>query len=374
MDFSLSPEQQELRSSARHMMTRVATEEVLIAQQDRGTGYIARVWDQLSRAGWLGLGIPEDFGGSGASMSDFAVLLEEYGRGPLPQIFVVASVLAPLLILECGTTDQQERWLPAVAGGQERFTVAVTEDQHGWEKEHTDTTLTRDNGTLTVEGHKTFVPDIAGATKILVTARHRDTGNIVLVLVDPADPAVDHHLVEGLVSWQSDLSLNQVAVEPGDVVSAYTGDAWPGIRRAMLRCVPLLCSYQVGSCQAVFEMSLRHSRTRVQFGQPIGRFQRVQDHIIELVNHLDSARWATYEALWKWDTSAASAAASTYMAKAIVSEAHWQTCNYAHEVHAGLGVDTTYGLAKHTYLSRGLYHFLGDPRSNRAWMTRELSW
>jgi len=374
MDFSLSAEQQELRSSARRMMTRVATEEVLIAQQDQRTGYIAPVWDQLSRAGWLGLGIPEDFGGSGAMMSDFAVLLEEYGRGPLPQLFVVASVLSPFLILECGTSEQQKRWLPVLADGQERFTVASTEDEHGWEREHVSTTLTQDYGRLTVTGHKTFVPDIAGATKILVTARHRDTGNIVLVLIDPADPAVDHHLVEGLVSWQSDLVLDKVAVAPGDIISACTEDAWPGIRRAMLRCAPLLCSYQVGSCQAVFEMSLQHSKTRIQFGQPIGRFQRVQDHIIELVNHLDSARWATYEALWKWDSAAESAAASTYVAKAVVSEAHWEACNYAHEVHAGLGVDITYGLAKHTNLSRSLYHFLGDPRANRAWMTRELGW
>ena len=68
---------------------------------------------------------------------------------------------------------------------------------------------------------------------------------------------------------------------------------WSALTRAMQRALPVLCAYQVGSCQAVFEMSVEYSRTRIQFGVPIGRFQRVQDHIMRLVNHLDAARWTT---------------------------------------------------------------------------------
>jgi alkylation response protein AidB-like acyl-CoA dehydrogenase len=374
MDLSLSPEQVALRGAVRQMMKQVASEEVLIAQQQEGTGYMAPVWDQLCRSGWIGLGVPEAFGGSGAPMSDFAVLLEEYGRGPLPELFAVACTVSPALILECGTQAQRERWLPVIAEGRERVTVALTDSDGSWQPRSTGATLQAANGTYFLSGHTRFVPDMAGATKVIVAAQYMDTKGIALVMVDPASPGVDYRLMDGLVQWQSSLTLNDVEIAREDILGAPGNDSWPAIKRAVLWSIPLICAYQVGSCQSVFELALEHSKTRIQFGQPVGRFQRVQDHIVELVNYLDSARWATYETLWKWDTRSESAGASTYMTKAIVSEAHWEACNYAHEVHGGIGVDITYGLAKHTYLSRSLYHFAGDPRANRREMADALGW
>src|SRR5204862_6371270 len=132
------------------------------------------------------------------------------------------------------------------------------------------------------------------------------------------------------------------------------GQGWTYLERAFQRALPVLCAFQVGSMQKIFEMSVAYSRTRRQFGQPIGRFQRVQDHIVFLVNHLDAARWTTYEALWKLDSPQAKrdARSSVHLAKATTAEAHYAACNYAHEVHAGMGIVTQYGLNRHTRASR----------------------
>ncbi len=137
-----------------------------------------------------------------------------------------------------------------------------------------------------------------------------------------------------------------------------------GLERAMLKAIPVLGAYQVGGCNAVFDLSVDYSRTREQFGTPIGRFQRVQDHIINLLNRLDAARWTTYEALWKLD-SGQPADASVHMSKAVTSEGYLWACNYAHEVHAGVGIVREYGLTLHTQMSRTLYHFLGDPKYHK---------
>ena len=118
-------------------------------------------------------------------------------------------------------------------------------------------------------------------------------------------------------------------------------------------------------------MSVAYSQTRVQFGVPIGRFQRVQDHIINLVNQLDAARWTTYETLWKLDT-ARPTAGGVHLAKAVSSEAYYQACNYAHEVHAGVGSMTEYGLTLHTKMARTLYHYLGDPRYHKRRLAEAL--
>jgi alkylation response protein AidB-like acyl-CoA dehydrogenase len=134
-----------------------------------------------------------------------------------------------------------------------------------------------------------------------------------------------------------------------------------------------LCAYQVGSCQAVFERAVEYSQTRMQFGVPIGRFQRVQDHIIRLVNHLDAARWTTYEALWKLDAGRP-ATASVHLAKAVTAEAHLEACNAAHEVHAGIGSAHEYGLTPHTQLSRTLFTYLGDPKWHKRRMADTLAW
>jgi alkylation response protein AidB-like acyl-CoA dehydrogenase len=124
-------------------------------------------------------------------------------------------------------------------------------------------------------------------------------------------------------------------------VSAVLGEAqrgWAGFSRALERALPLLCSYMVGGCQAVYDKSVLYTQTRVQFGVPIGRFQRVQDHVVKLVNHLDSARWTTWEALWKLDTGPAGHRERPYGEGRGERRPISEACNAAHEVHAGMGV------------------------------------
>ncbi|MXW23311.1 MAG: hypothetical protein F4Z96_01290, partial [Chloroflexi bacterium] len=128
---------------------------------------------------------------------------------------------------------------------------------------------------------------------------------------------------------------------------------------------PVLCAYQVGGGQAAFDMAVAYSRERRQFGQPIGRFQHVQNHIIQLVNHVDASRWTTYEALWRLDEGKSGGEVASHLAKAVTSEGFVQAVNFSHEVHAGVGVMHEYGLTLYTQLSRSLYHQLGSPRWHR---------
>jgi alkylation response protein AidB-like acyl-CoA dehydrogenase len=179
-------------------------------------------------------------------------------------------------------------------------------------------------------------------------------------MVDAQAHGVTRRALPGFIAGAAEVTFDSVEVSESALLGGSSGAGWSALQRALLRAIPVLCAYQVGGCQAVFDMSVEYSRTRRQFGTPIGRFQRVQDHIINLVNQLDAARWTTYEALWKLD-SGRPAAASVHMAKAVASEAYLKACDSGHEVHAGIGVVREYGLTLHTKMSRTLYHFLGDP-------------
>jgi alkylation response protein AidB-like acyl-CoA dehydrogenase len=194
-----------------------------------------------------------------------------------------------------------------------------------------------------------------------------------MLLVDARAPGVVVRTLPGWMGQVDEVRFDHVQVPADAVLGGAEGHGWGMLEAAALEAIPVLCAYQVGSCQAVFEMAVAYSRTRVQFGQPIGRFQRVQDHIIEMVTELDAARWTTYEALWKLDTGRP-AAASVHLAKAVTSEAHLKVCDKAHEVHAGVGIMREYGLTLHTQRSRTLYHLLGDARYHRRRLAEALGW
>jgi alkylation response protein AidB-like acyl-CoA dehydrogenase len=191
--------------------------------------------------------------------------------------------------------------------------------------------------------------------------------------MDKRTAGVSARLLPGLLGWQAEVSFHEVVIGAEALLGGRENEGWTTLVRAMERALPVLCAYQVGSCEAVFEMSVDYSRTRVQFGVPIGRFQRVQDHVIRLVNHLDAARWTTWEALWKLD-SGRPATSSVHLAKAVTAEAHLEACNAAHEVHAGIGSSLEYGLVPHTQVSRTLFNYLGDPKWHKRQMAAALAW
>jgi len=135
----------------------------------------------------------------------------------------------------------------------------------------------------------------------------------------------------------------------------------------------VVAAYQVGGMLEMLEMSVNHSNTRVQFGTPIGRFQRVQDHIIRLLNAMDAAKWATYEAAWALETGR-NGVARSYLAGSTASDSYFEAANAAHEVHAAIGSDPRYGLTLYTRISRTIYELLGPPGWQRRQMADALDW
>jgi alkylation response protein AidB-like acyl-CoA dehydrogenase len=375
MDLALTESQEMLRATARSFMEREAPRDVIVALQRGDSSLVPEIWRKAAALGWLGMLVPAEHGGLASSAGDTAVLYEELGRGPLPGPFFTSGVLAALLLADGGTPAQQRELLPALAQGERVAAVAITEPNGSWGPQGVALAPQRAGGGYRLNGAKLFVADALGATDLIVAVRTGEgPGDIGLLLVDARAAGVSVRRLPGFLSWQAELVLDDVRVDGDRLLGGQEHRGWAILERALRRALPVLCSYMVGGCQAVADMSIAHSRERVQFGVPIGKFQRVQDHVIRLVNHLDSARWTTAEALWKLDTGRPDAAAAVHMAKAVASEAYLEACNAAHEVHAGQGSLTEYGLAAHTQMSRTLFHHLGDPRWHKRRMADALAW
>ncbi|HLF77498.1 MAG TPA: acyl-CoA dehydrogenase family protein, partial [Dehalococcoidia bacterium] len=348
MDLKLTEAQQMLKDAARDFMSHEAPKDAIVRWQSSDEGLPQNIWQAASELGWLGILIPERYGGSEGTFTDAAVLIEELGRGPLPGPFFQSGVLSALTLLEGATEAQRGAILPRVAEGRDVLTVAITEPESSWGPQGVHLAPERSRAGYVLNGVKLFAPDATAATHFIVPVRTGEaTNDLSLLIVDRGAAGVSVRNLPGFISWQAEVRFDNVTVPPEALVGGNENDGWSVLERAMEKALPVLCAYAVGGCQAVYEMSVAYSQTRMQFSVPIGRFQRVQDHIIRLVNHLDAARWTTFEALWKLDAGHP-AMASAHLAKSVTGESYFEACNAAHEVHAGVGSSHEYGLVAHT--------------------------
>ncbi len=363
MDLSLNDTQRLIQDSARDFVRGSCDRDILLKLDSNPAQFMDKIWPQMVEMVWTGIAIPEQYGGSGNCLTDVAVLFEERGTGPVPGPLFSSAVLCARILLEAASESTKKAWLPKIASGERVFALALTEGQYAWSPDGIRLKAKRDGKDFLLSGTKVFVHDAQYASDLLVVAGIEGARGISLFRVDAKAPGVAVRVLDGFMSGTCEVSFDKVRVSAGDLVGA-AGAAWDAIERGTLAATPVLCAYTVGGCKKVFDMSNIYARERTQFGQPIGRFARVQDHIIHIVNYLDAARWTTYEALWKLD-SRMDAAGSVHIAKSVASESYLRACDFAHEVHAGIGVMHEYGLTLHTKMSRSLYHCLGAPKQHR---------
>lgn len=375
LDLALTESEQMLRKSALDFVKDKTPKLVIQSLQETDTGYTDELWQEIAGLGWLGIIIPEKYGGAGLSPENAGVLFEALGTGPVPGPYFSSSILGSQIILAGGSEKQKEHILPAIAAGKQIITLALTEPAFSWEPTGVQMVATRKGDIYTINGTKLFVMDARAATHFIVAAR---TGNnsdpakgISLFLVDSKSPGVSLHRLEGFLAGRSfEVKLDGVKV-PASALISEKNKGWQPLKQAMEKSIPVLCAYKVGGCQAVYDMTVQYTRQRMQFGQKIGRFQYVSGLCIDIFNLLESARWTTNEALWKVSTGR-DAIESVHLAKAVASDAYWQAVTISHQVFSGVSFSKEHELTFHLRASRALYHYLGDPAYHRWKLAKVL--
>jgi len=358
MDLKLNEDQKMLKKVAADFLKAEAPSYVITDWFQKKIAYIPELYKKVAEVGWLGMMIPEEFGGGGTSYTDCAVVFEELGRGPLPGPCFTSGVLSPLLILEGGTDAQKKTLIPKICDGSSIVIPAISDDPVQWGPAAVQTRLRQTRGGFALDGSKRFVFDAEAATSFICAARTAN-GEVALALVERDTPGVSVRPQMGFMIGAAEVNFDNVAIAAANIIGELNS-GWAVVNRATMKAIPILCAYKVGACQEIFEMTNEYTRTRVVFGQPIGRFQRVQDHCVDISIHLDGARWITYETLWKLDAGI-DAEASVHQSKAVASEAYYQSCHFSHMVFAGPGTDYKHPLMAHGVLAHSLYQYLGKP-------------
>jgi alkylation response protein AidB-like acyl-CoA dehydrogenase len=364
VDLSPTEAQAMMQRSARELFEDRFPLSVVRAMESSSPGFSPEFWRDMGRQGWAGLGIPEEFGGEGGSLLDVALLYEEFGRACAPLPHLASTVLCGLTLLAAGSDEQKRRHLPKIADGSERWAFAFTEPEHGWEAEDVRLPASHEGGGFVLHGRKHAVPYAAGADYLLVAAR--TGGGVTLFAVPGGAAGVSMRALPG---WDEEslfeITFDHARVGADSVIGAVDG-GWDAIAGVLDQAVMAVCAYAAGGAQKIAEMGQDYGRGRIQFGVPIGSFQRVQDRLLITQDAADAARFSAYEAIWKLESGMADAREAVSLAKIIASDGFVQGCEETHHVFAGYGADRALGLWQYTRKARTLFSFLGDPDHHRA--------
>src|SRR5438477_3066261 len=280
MDFGFNQEQELLRNTARKFLENECTSTFVRERMAEPAGVTDAFWTKLAEQGWLGLIYPEQYGGAGLGYVDLVVLMEEMGRVVMPGPFFATTILGGLTILEAGSDAQKKEWLPRIAVGEAKATLAWTEPNVRWDAAGVTTTARAAGGDVVLSGTKLFVPDAHLADVLVVAARtsegSRPEDGVSLFLVPRDAAGLETRLLPTMDETRKlcEVSLRDVRV-PGAALLGARNGGWPALARVVERATVALCAEMCGGAQRVLEMTSEYAKIRVACGKHIGTYQGV---------------------------------------------------------------------------------------------------
>jgi len=373
MDFSFTEEQEMLRKIARDFLATECPRDSVREMIKDEKGYTAELWKKMAELGWMGLIIPEEYGGIGGSFLDIAALLEEMGRACLPGPFF-SSLIGTLAILEAGNEQQKKELLPKIAQGELISTLAVSEPDVGYEVDALQCQAVAEGKEYIIEGTKLFVENAHIADLIICASRSKDsTGHegITLFLTDAKSPDLTCPLLEPIArDKQCQVIFKGVRVPESSILGKPHRDG-EYLKRLLQVAAVAKCAEMLGGAQQVMDMTVDFVKERVQFDHPIGSLQAIQHHCANMMIDLEGIRYITYLAAWKVNEGLPFGKEAA-MAKAWASEAYRRISDLAHQSHGAIGFCEDHDLPLYSKRAKASEFAFGDAQFQRRFVAQEI--
>ncbi len=348
--FTESEERQELRAQVRKLAGGFGRD--YFTAKARAGEKTTDLWMAIANAGYLGVNIPEAYGGGGGGIGDTAAVCEELAAMGCPLLMMVVSpAICGTVISRFGTEAQKQRWLPGLADGTATMAFAITEPDAGTNSHNITTTATRDGDGWVLKGQKIFISGVDEAANVLVVARTSDakTGRLKPCLfVVPTDAkGLSYTKIEmEIVSpeWQFQVFIDDVRL-PAD---ALVGDEDAGLIQLFAGLNPeriMAASFSTGLARYALDKASSYVKERNVFGAPIGSHQGLAHPLAQSKIEIELARLMTQKASALYDLGDdAGAGEAANMAKYAAAEAACDAVDRAVQAHGGNGITTEYGL------------------------------
>ncbi len=370
MDFDLSKAQKLLQQSARDFFARECKPERVRELMATETAFDDGLWRAMADQGWMGLIIPEEFGGLGLSLVDLIAVCEEMGRACLPGPFI-STLWAAALIDRAGSEGQRKQYLEAIAAGEMKATVALLEEDADWNPAAVQMRAEKEGKEYRLSGRKEFVTDAEVADVIICVARGND--GLILLPVERGARGLKITATPGI-----DATRKLYSVEFGDVVVAeadalaFNARTQEAIESATDIAIVALCAEMLGGMQWTLENTVEYAKTRQQFGKPIGIYQAVQHQCADMFNFTEGARSATYYAAWAVSENDPSAKLAVSVAKAHCSDAAREVGNRGVQLHGGIGFTWEHNMQLYYKRAKASEIMFGDANHHREEVARKV--
>ncbi|GGN46248.1 hypothetical protein FHR83_008491 [Actinoplanes campanulatus] len=352
ISFVESQERRDLRAAVRQLGRKYG-ESYFYAAAARGAK-TTELWDEAAKAGYLGVSIPEEYGGGGGDIGDLAAVVEELATAGCPLLLLVVSpAIVGTIIARSGTDEQKQRWLPGLATGEARYAFGITEPDAGSNSHQIITRAHRDGSDWVLTGRKTYISGVDEAGHVLVVGRTEDarTGKLkpALFMVPTDAHRFVHQPIEtGLVSPEKQFSLFFDDVRlPAD---ALVGQEDAGLDQLFAGLNPeriMAASQATGTARWALRKAVDYAREREVWGAPIGTHQAIAHPLAQIHVEIEAARLLTQKAAAldaAGDLQAAGEAAN--MAKYAAGEVACKAVDQAIQTHGGNGLAVEYGLVQ----------------------------
>ncbi|WP_031055305.1 acyl-CoA dehydrogenase family protein [Streptomyces sp. NRRL F-5702] len=351
MDLALSEEQEAVRKLAEDFVAREVAPHVV--DWDRAEDVDRSIVRKLGDVGFLGLTVPEEYGGSGGDHLSYCLVTEELGRGDssVRGIVSVSLGLVAKTIAAWGSEEQKRAWLPRLTSGEAIGCFGLTEPGTGSDAGNLATRAVRDGGDYVVNGAKTFITNGTWADVVLLFARtgeapgHRGVSAFLV----PADtPGLTRRTIHGKLGLRGQATAELVLEDVRIPASALLGPEGKGFSIAMSALAKGRMSVAagcVGIAQAALDAAVRYAGEREQFGKAIAGHQLVQELLSDIAVDVDAARLLTWRVADLIDRGREFATAAS-QAKLFASEAAVRCANNALQVFGGYGYIDEYPVGK----------------------------
>lgn len=354
MNFDFSDDQKQLRDQARKFLAEKCSPKAVRVVLDGKASYDKELWKGLAEMGFLGVAIPEEFGGAGAGHLELCVIAEEMGRANAPVPFSSTVYLAAEALLIAGSDAQKKKWLPAIAAGEAIGTLALFEGKGNPSPKNVK--LTAANGVL--NGVKRPVADGAVADFAVVAARTGSSGrdsDISLFLIDLKAGGIEVKSLTNLdpTRGQAEITFKDAKAEP----LGAAGEGWSILTQVLDRAAVLCAFEQVGGSDRALEMGRDYALDRIAFGRQIGSFQAVKHMLADMYVSATLARSNSYYGAWALSTNAAELPEAAAAARISATQAFQHCAKNNIQVHGGMGF--TWEFDCHMYYRRANAMALG---------------
>ena len=366
MDFELSDDQRLLQDS----ITRLLGDRYAFEQRKtylKATeGFSPAMWTQYAELGLLGLPFAEEYGGFGGGAQEVMLVMQAFGRALILEPYLATVVLGGTALKLAGSDAQKAEILPAIAEGRVKLAFAHSERQARYDLTDVMTTAKRGGGGWVLDGAKSVVVHGEAADRLVLSARtsgdRYDVDGITLFLVDTSAPGLARRGYATRDEQRAaDVALSNVTVGDGDVLGD-VGNGLAIVQRIVETGIAATAAEAVGAMEAMHSMTLEYSKTREQFGKPIGSYQVVQHRLADMFMTMEQGRSMAMLATMMVDhPEAEERARKIAMAKVGVGQAGRYVSQSAIQMHGGIGMTEEYAVGHYFRRCMVIERLFGDP-------------